>query len=410
MMACLSLVRSEPKWFSVDTLGDLERIAMLQSTRFCLPFLSIFVVLLGGDAPAVAQATGLYTVKDISVDVTAGDAVSAREQAHLEGQQAGLERLLRRLVPTADQARLPSVGRLPVERYVQNFQIADERLSNTRYLAKMTVAFDPERIRDLLRSERLPFSEEVSAPLLVLPLFDDPGGPQLWPENNPWWAAWAEELDGDSGLRLVMPLGDLEDVSAVSVEQARAGDAIALRRLASRYGAKDAIVMSAALAADPAVGEQVKVRLGARRVGGTEETGQSFTLEGAPGEPLDAVLRSAVVQLQNNLDEQWKSSHLLRLDTGGLMFVEVPISSLGDWVKINRDLENLAEVSQIEIASFAQQRVQIQIYYVGDEQGFEQALGRLGLSLTREGEEWLLQPRGTSPGFSDPQSGTSTSS
>ncbi len=383
---------------------------MLQSTRFSLPFLSVLMVLLSGETPAAAQATGLYTVTDISVDVTADDAVSARKQAHLEGQQAGLERLLRRLVPTADQARLPSVGRLPVERYVQNFEIADERLSNTRYLAKMTVAFDPERIRDLLRSERLPFSEEVSAPLLVVPLYDDPNGPQLWPENNPWWAAWAEELDGESGLRLVMPLGDLEDVSAVTVEQARAGDAIALRRLASRYGAKDAIVMTAAPTADPTGGGQVKMRLAARRVGGTEETGQSFTLEGAPGEPLDTVLRSAVVQLQNNLDEQWKSTHLLRLDTGGLMFVDVPISSLGDWVKINRDLENLAEVSQIEIASFAQQRVQIQIYYVGDEQGFEQALGRLGLSLSREGEEWLLQPRGTSPRFNDPQSGTSTSS
>ena len=207
-----------------------------------------------------------------------------------------------------------------------------------------------------------------------------------------------------------MPLGDLEDVIAVTVEQARAGDAIALRRLASRYGAKDAMVMSADRLNDPATSEQVRISLAAHRVGSAEKTGQSFTLEGAPGEPLDNVLRNAVVQLQDSLDEQWKRTHLLRLDTGGLMFVDVPIASLGDWVKINQDLENLAEISQIEIASFAQQQVQIQIFYVGDEQGFEQALGRVGLTLWREGEQWLLLPTGTNPRLNQPPSGTSTSS
>lgn len=409
-MACLSFIYSGPKWFSVDTLGDLERIAMLQSIRFVHSFVFSFLVFIGIVLAADAQTTGLYTVSNVPVDVTAENAVAARKQAHLEGQQAGLRRLLRRLVPADDHGRLPTEDGLPIERYVQNFQITDERLSNTRYLAKMTVAFDPEAVRDLLRSTRLPFSEEVSAPLVVLPLYDDPSGARIWVENNPWWAAWAEELDSEAGLRLIMPLGDLEDSSAVNIDQARAGDTIALRRLANRYGAKDAIVMSATPLSDVTTGGSVSLRLGAQRVGGAERIGQSFTLEGAPGEPLENVLRTAARQLQTSLDEQWKRSHILRLDTGGLMFLDVPIASLNDWVKINRDLENLAEVSQIEIASFAQERVQIQIYYVGDEQGFEQALGRLGLSLFREGEQWLLQPTGRNPSISEPPSGTSTSS
>ena len=383
---------------------------MLQSKRFAFPFVSIFLVCLSGAMSALAQSGGIYTVSEIPVDVTAENAVAAREKAHLKGQEAGLERLLRRLVPADEHGRLPAVQGLPVDRYVQNFQIADERLSNTRYLAKMTVAFDPDGIRDLLRSARLPFSEEVSAPLMVIPLYDDPTNARLWPENNPWWAAWAEELDNESGLRLVMPLGDLEDASAVTVDQARAGDVIALRRVASRYGAKDSIIMSATPENEITGNQPIRVRLAARRVGGAQKIGQSFTLEGAPGEPLESVLRKAVLQLQTNLNEQWKKAHILRLDTGGLMFVDVPITGLKDWVNINRNLESLVEISQIEIASFAQRRVQIQIYYVGDEQGFEQALGRLGLSLSREGEQWLLQPTGRNPSYSEPPSRTSTSS
>ena len=383
---------------------------MLQSIRFVLALPFILLVCVMAPTPAVAQPANLFTVSNIPVDVTADNAVSAREQAHQEGQRIGLARLLRRLVPASSHAQLPDVNRLQIERYLQNFQISDERLSNTRYLAKMTIAFDQERVRELLQAERLPFSEKVSAPLVVLPLYDDPTGSRIWPENNPWWAAWAEKLDSESGLRLLMPLGDLEDASAVTVDQARSGDTIALRRLASRYGAKDAVVMSATPLSQQSTGEPVKIRLAAHRTGGTGAAGQSFVLEGTPGEPLDDVLKGAVVRLQTSLDEQWKNTHLLRLDTGGFVSVDVPINTLQDWVKINRDLESLSEVSQIEISSFAQQRVQIQIYYVGDEQGFEQAIGRLGLALSREGEQWLMQPRGAEPRFNEPASGTSTSS
>ncbi len=383
---------------------------MLQSKRFSFHFCLIFVVGLLMAGTKLVQANELYTVSNVPVDVTAENAVNARKQAHQEGQQASFDRLLRRLVPEEDHQRLPAVAELPIERYVQNFQIANERLSNTRYLAQMTVSFDPEAVRELLRSTRLPFSDQVSAPLVVLPLYDDPAGAKLWPEGNPWWAAWTKELDPETGLRMIMPLGDLEDASAVTIDQARAGDAIALRRLANRYGAKDVIVVSASPVSDPNGGGPVSINLGALRVGQTERDGQAFTLQGVPGEPLDNILRTAVQQLQSNLNEQWKRSHILRLDTGGFMFVDVPIRGLNEWVEINRDLENLAEISQIEIASFARDRVRIQIYYVGNEQGFEQAIRRRGLSLLREGEQWLLQPTGRNPSIGEQSSRTPTSS
>ena len=383
---------------------------MIQSGRFLVLFLSIYLVLLGGWSSASAQATGVFTVKDIRVDATAENAVAAKEQAHIDGQRKGLARLLRRLVPASDYNRLPAVGRLAVERYVQNFEITDERLSNTRYLARMTVTFDPDGIRNLLQAERLPFAEQPSAALVVLPLYEDPRAPTLWPENNPWWAAWADKLDSGRLLRLIMPLGDLEDMGVVTIEQARNRDEAALRRLASRYGAEDVIVVSATPLTDPAAGQPVSVRLAAARAGAVPQSGRPFDLEGAPGQPLADVLRGAVTRMQDSLDEQWKRANLLRLDTGGLMFVDIPIASLADWVKINRDLENLPEVSQVEIATFAQKLVQVQIYYVGDETGFERALGGLGLTLSREGDSWLLRPTVANPGLSEPPSGTSRSS
>jgi len=318
---------------------------MLQSKRLLAAVASLYMVLLTGGL-SQAQTVDLYTVSRIPVDATAENAVAARTQAHQDGQREGLNRLLRRLVPTSDHSLLPDAAVLPVDRYVQNFEIEGEQLSSTRYLAKMTIAFDQQRIKELLEQERLPFSEEASPPLLVLPLFKGPDGTVLWPDNNPWWGAWAKNLESERPLRLIMALGDLEDVSAVTVQQAEDGDRLAVQRLASRYSATDAIVVSVELLSDPTAGDPVSIRLGASRAGNLSRSGQPFTLNGAPGETLESVLENAVTRLQDSLDEQWKSQHILRLDTGGLIFVDIPIDSLADWVTMNQDLENLAVVSE----------------------------------------------------------------
>ena len=78
--------------------------------------------------------------------------------------------------------------------------------------------------------------------------------------------------------------------------------------------------------------------------------------------------------------------------------------------RIKQRLESLPEVSEIVMASFARDRVGIQIRYIGDEFHLEQALARLGLALSREGESWLLLPTGRNPSQGEPPSATSTSS
>jgi hypothetical protein len=369
--------------------------------------------------PGRAQAAGnMFRVSDIPVDVTAGDAVAARQDALEQGQRRGLERLLRRLVPAERHARLPSVGGRPIDRYVQSFEIADEEVSSTRYIADLTVTYAPEAVRDLLADAGVPFAETASAPLLVLPLYEGPEGPRLWPEGNPWWQAWADNLDPERLLRLVLPLGDLEDMALVGVEQAQAGDPGPLLALAERYGSQDVLVVGARpidgtrAGADPAVEADAPppaVRLEVRRIGGEELGNPPETVRGQPGQTMEALLGDAVRGLQDSLDEEWKSANLLRYDQPGLMVVDVPIARLSDWVGIHQGLQSLPEISEVDIAAFARETVRARIRYIGDEQRLEQSLARLGLALSREGESWRLLPMAGSPSQDVPQSVRSSS-
>jgi Uncharacterized protein conserved in bacteria (DUF2066) len=393
----------------------MDRIAMAQSR--VLMALTLAGLLAWWPTSSIWAQSGadLFQVSGIEVDATAADAVAAREQALLQGQAEGLRRLMRRLVPAEEHARLPSVGPADIERYVQNFEIADEQVATNRYLAQLTVRYEPEAVRELLQGGAVSYAETVSEPIVVLPVYRTSEGAQLWPEGNPWWQAWAEHLDLERLLRLVLPLGDLQDMAAVTADQAMTGDPDALTALGQRYGTDDVLVVIATprggtsrAPAGAGSGPPV-LELEMRRVGAAQAN-PAETFEGDPGQTLEDLMAEAVIGLQDTLDERWKNANLLRYDQAGLMVVDIPIARLSDWVEISRGLEGLTEVADVEIAAFARDNVRAEIRYIGDQFRLQEALGRIGLGLSREGESWRLLPMGESRSPGEPASATSTSS
>ena len=108
--------------------------------------------LLAGAGPAAAQsAARLYTVEGVPVDVTAGSAVAAREQAYAEGQRAAFRMLMEKLTPESVHGRLPAApSGAALDALVQGFEVRDERASGVRYIARMVVRFNPAEVQALL--------------------------------------------------------------------------------------------------------------------------------------------------------------------------------------------------------------------------------------------------------------------
>jgi Uncharacterized protein conserved in bacteria (DUF2066) len=390
----------------------MDRIAMAHSRVLIALALTAVLACWPVSTCRAQDAADLFQVSRIPVDASASDAVAAREQALVQGQIEGLRRLLRRLAPADAYHRLPVVGPGEIERYVQNFEIADEQVSSDRYLAQLTVGYQPDAVRELLQAQGLSYAERVSEPVVILPVYRTGQGAQLWPENNPWWQAWAKHLDSERLLRLVLPLGDLQDMATVTPDRAMAGDTDGLAALGQRYGSNEVLVVVATPRGRAATGAATTppaLELEMRR-GGVEQTNPPETFVAAPGQTLDDLMAEAVIGVQDSLDEQWKSANLLRYDQRAVMVVDIPIAQLSDWVEINRGLDGLTEVTDVVIATFARDKVRAQISYIGDQVRLEEALGRLGLALSREGESWRLLPTGARRSPGEPASATSTSS
>jgi hypothetical protein len=227
----------------------------------------VFASLAVGLAPARAQTVGRggafdpFTVSGVAVDKTAQSAAAARADAIAEGQRLALQRLVKRLAAKQAADRI-SVTAARAAELVRDFDIAEEKSSGVRYIAKLNVRFKPDAVRAMLRAEGAAFAETASRPLVVVPVYEGGGAPVLWDDANPWREAWNAKLPRDGLVPMALPAGDPSDMSTIKAEQARDGDSVKLRALAAKYNAGGTLVAVAKV--DPSGEVQVTgTRLGA---------------------------------------------------------------------------------------------------------------------------------------------------
>jgi hypothetical protein len=344
-------------------------------------------------APARA-ASEAYTVHDLPVDAEAKSAAAARDIALAKGQNEAFGLMMLRLVVAEDRARVPSLGDAEIADLIEGFEIADERVSPTRYRASLTVTFSEDRIKSMLRSLQLRFAESAGRPIVVIPVMVEKDGPVLWSDDNLWLHAWSARDVPGGLIPLVVPLGDSADIETLSVVQAVDGDAAALSSFAGRYDAGEVIVAVARV--EPASGAKgvAVVSLNVSRSGA--ETSESFVEEvrGAVGQPLEEVLTLATDRVAARLNERWKVANVIRYDTPGSLRAVVPLTGLRDWVEVRNALAGLSLVAEIEVVALARSGADIVLHYYGDQAQLETALGDRNLTLTpRPDGGFTLTPR-----------------
>lgn len=100
-----------------------------------------------GGAPIAGSASG-YSVDNVAVEATAGNATEARTKAFAQGPRKGLQQLLQQI--GADPARVSGMSDADVERLVQSFQVRSEQASPGHYSANLAYTFRSAGVQQLL--------------------------------------------------------------------------------------------------------------------------------------------------------------------------------------------------------------------------------------------------------------------
>ncbi len=360
------------------------------SVRLVIMAAGLAFAISSATASAETAAEGVFTVRDVAVDRTADTAAAARELALADGQRRAYRRLMARLVP-AGALGVPELDGAGIGALIRDFDVAEEKTSSVRYLAKLTVRFKPGAVRALLRGARVPFAETPSKPILVLPLFDFRGELLLWDDPNPWREAWYAAPANDGLVPLVVPYGDLQDVADIDAAQAIEGNEGRLALIGARYGATQAMVVLARLAVDDMQGSTTLGVTVSHFGAATPEptTIRQFTAE--PGEREEVLLARAVAAIGQGVEAAWKRENLLNFDLATSLVAVVPLGGLDDWIEVRRRLAGIAVVMGVEPITISRRSARIDLSYLGDETRLAAALEAEGLDLVREPLDWVLR-------------------
>lgn len=350
--------------------------------------------------PAFAQ-DATYAVTGVPVDVTAANAAKAREQAFIDVQRIAYQRLMERLVPASEHARVPQPSPMEIEALVRDVIVEREKASAVRYIGTFTVRFKPEAVRGVLASLDLPVVERRRVPLVIVPVMVTPEARLLWDEPNPWRQAWGR-LPSDGLIPVIVPLGELADLIAVNTDQAMVQDGAALAAIAARHATTDALVAVATLSPGASGAEAVDVAYAVHGAG--VPLRGDIRVDGKPGEAREALLRRAADAVLDELREGYKQESIASGATGPAQVDQaealLPLSGgMAEWLALRERLNRLPLLKGYDVVSLNRHEAALTLHYVGGPAHLQASLTQAGFVVAPgEGNVWLIRPAGPGSG------------
>ena len=357
-------------------------------TALCAAFLLFFTVFLTLSAYA---ADPIFTVENVTVDVTAENALAAREQAFEEAQVEAFKVLAARMLPESEIATFQPPEPLMISTMIQDFELLNEKLSTVRYIGTYTFRFKDNAVRKYFEQSGTIFSDVSSKSLLVLPFLEYGGKTLLWSPFNTWRLAWnrSENLGGIVPLEL--PLGDLADVRDIGDNEALSYNPQSLQELMARYGAGEGVIAIAIPDQDLAqISNDTQTAQGNLRVEiyrtdrGTPEMVQQINVTANGTQTKAALFDEAVKKVHQVLQKDWKAKTTIRASQSNRLQVIIPLQSLQQWVEVQNMLSYVSGIDAAEIKALSPRQAVVDLVYQGDEQRLNLTLQQSGMSLTQQ--------------------------
>ncbi len=337
----------------------------------------------------------VFEIKNLAVDVKAETAAEARKQAVMQAERRAFYALIRRLTLSQDQERIPELSRDEIAGYVRDFSVAREKASSVRYIARLNYRFKADEVRSLLRSYNVPFAETPSKPMVILPVHEVGATTTLWDVPNPWRQKWELRDEPEGLVPLIIPIGDLTDISTIGASEALAGDPGRLGAIAERYAAAGTIVAHLNLTVNATSGRQVAVVTLSRPSDPIPIEARTASYSQRDGETLDVMLERITRASVQRIENLWKQRNLISGSGGsGVMAITVPITELKDWLAVREQLTKVGIIRRSEVVLISRDQVRVNIHFVGDAEQLTTALEQANLSLLQENGEWIVMPIG----------------
>lgn len=369
----------------------------------------------GMQSASAASSTALdtlFTIRGIHVDETAANASSARTQGLAGAEVEAFRRLVRKLTPEDARSRLPELSRSQISNYIRGIQINDEKISNRRYVAEVTVAFEPSLVSEFFAFHQVPHVFGAGGSLLVLKAHKVGTVVHMW-QQTPVMAAADASVDWQNRLRQYsFASATLSDRIAFSPQQLEAMQASAALKLADTYGKSGALeiitewqpaaqkmlyraelvggaapvkVMGEIDASQSARAENAALQACTTARGGEAAfTDSALTLEAC-------ALTAAYETVLDAVDQDWRSKLLVDVSLSGKIPFYLPAETIEAWKASQLELKTLSLVEAMTLSKLQLPLSRFEVAYRGEVEQLLVAVRSLGYEVVPYSDGYFVK-------------------
>ena len=366
-------------------------------------FLRLFCISVLALAANHAGATGhedetcpdaAFNIRGVEVSASARSGSEARRLATKQGLDRAWRLLTERLLldgerineaaPKAEDGADAAAG-VAVDDLVDHVRVLNERVLSERYIAAFDYCFDRGGVRRHFAAMGVRHAEQVSAPMLVLPIWNSGGKPRIWRQPNLWINAWEEALGNYNGLVTLRLPQSLAAERSISPQAALEKQRDTLARAARLEGAEKVIVTVVTPVAD---GDSISATVSAslhNRDGSLESEFYNIDPLKFPINSTSEAMLWLVGQIGNGIEKVWRSVNAVTLvEAENVVALRISADNIAEWQGLVGRLRSLPPVERVRVMQLAPGGGVVRVELSSSMQSFVYALEAEGLAIDRK--------------------------
>ncbi|PPR32766.1 MAG: hypothetical protein CFH27_01058 [Alphaproteobacteria bacterium MarineAlpha6_Bin5] len=308
----------------------------------------------------------IFEVKNISVEAESTSSTKAKEIALLQAQEKGFKNLMNKMLLKSEYEKIEDTSIDKILEFVDAIKIQNEKTPSTKYIGKLTIIFNEEKILSYLNSNNIKFTSLRSKPLLILPIYKFAGVTYLWEKKNIWRNIWVDDSSNEGLIPIKSSEGKFTDFILFNQDQAVKKNIKNLELLAESHNTTGVLI---AILKKKFNRDKSRIffnlNLSIYRFDGGETNTFQDTIEIYSNEYSDDVLKEAKLKVEQFVNQQWKTANVI---TSKKEFERITVSykNLDDWINIKKIINNISIIDKYNVSKFSSDKAVILLSYSGN--------------------------------------------
>ncbi|AIL64680.1 hypothetical protein NOVO_01415 [Rickettsiales bacterium Ac37b] len=218
---------------------------------------------------------------------------------------------------------------------------------------------------------------------LIIPIFIRDKQYILWEPNNHWKSALSKYLSSEYKQNLIIPIGDLDDISLVNYDIINNPSLSNLQNILEKYNAQTILIASSHYFID------IKTNLPAleltlKYLSPSEEESKVILINDYRNNSLQFLLKQAVTEVINNINTTADNIEIDQNRKTTNIIFNLSIRNIENWIEIRKKLNRIKKIHSLIVKEISTQNAIISIDYIGETEELFTELKSYGFMLDKQ--------------------------